>query len=571
MKSVTVVDPVDHAPSVGAWSRKQQRGSVLPWVLVILLAAGAGVGWWQWKLRSAETTATQRAPGAGGGGRFGGAGRTQPVSVDKVRRQDVPVRVRAIGTITASDTATVRAQVSGVLLSLGFAEGEQVRQGQLLAQIDPRVFQAAVAQAEGVLARDKASLDNARVDLLRYQELQGKDAIARQQVDTQAALVRQLEGTVKTDEANLQNARLQLSHTRVSAPVAGRAGLKQVDAGNMVQPGDSNGIVVITRTRPIALLFAVPSAHVGAIMAGLRNKKPMAVEAWDRSGSTRLAIGKVATVDNAIDPSTDTLKVKALFPNQDDALFPNQTVSVRLQLDTLADALTVPSAALLKGAQGAYVWVVDGEGAVHARVITPGVVDGDRTAFEGPLQEGETVVIDGVDRLREGAKVEVIASDPAARVANRVRPPRAGASGAAGAADGGAASGRPAWLDRVAPEMREKLRAMTPEERRAWFQQNRASLMPGAGASAAAGSGKPAAAAGAAAVPNGQGAGLGGGQGGGQGAGQGAGQGDARPRWMDRVPPDMVEKLKAMGPEERRAWFQQNRASLLPPPSGAGN
>jgi membrane fusion protein, multidrug efflux system len=224
MKSVTAVDPVDNAPSVGALSRKQQRGSVLPWVLVILLAAGTGVGWWQWKLRSAETTATQRAPGGAAGGRFGGAGRTQPVSVDKVRRQDVPVRVRAIGTITASDTATVRAQVSGVLLSLGFAEGEQVRQGQLLAQIDPRAFQAAVAQAEGVLARDKASLDNARVDLLRYQELQGKDAIARQQVDTQAALVRQLEGTVKTDEANLQNARLQLSYTRVSAPVAGRAG-----------------------------------------------------------------------------------------------------------------------------------------------------------------------------------------------------------------------------------------------------------------------------------------------------------------------------------------------------------
>ncbi|MEP6972061.1 MAG: MdtA/MuxA family multidrug efflux RND transporter periplasmic adaptor subunit [Betaproteobacteria bacterium] len=521
MNPETEVEPVNSAPPRGALLRMQQRGSVLPWILVILLAAAAGVGWWQWKLRSADTAATQRGPGtpgAGGGGRFGGSGRTQPVSVDKVRRQDVHVNVSAIGTITASDTATVRAQVSGVLLSLGFAEGEQVRQGQLLAQLDPRAFQAAVSQVEGAMARDKASLDNARVDLLRYQDLLGKDAIAKQQVDTQAALVRQLEGTVKSDDAALQSARLQLSYTRVTAPIAGRAGLKQADIGNMVQPGDSNGIVIITRTRPIALLFSVPSAHVSQIVARLRNKQPMQVEAWDRGGSVRLATGKVATVDNAIDPTTDTLKVKALFPNLDDALFPNQTVSVRLRLDTLSDALTVPSAALLKGAQGAYVWVVDDTGTVHARVITPGTVDGNRTAFEGPLQEGETVVIDGVDRLREGANVEVIASDPAARVGNRVRPPRTGASGPAG-------SGKAAHA--------------------------------GAGPAARSASGSAAASAGSAAAPTGSAAAEG-------------GQGSGRPRWMDRVPPEMVEKLKAMSPEERRAWFQQNRASLLPP-SGAGN
>jgi hypothetical protein len=213
MNPEAVVEPVDSAPTGGALLRLQQRGSVLPWVLVVLLAAGAGVGWWQWKARSADSTAAARAPGAAGpgGGRFGSAGRTQPVSVDKVRREDVHVNVTAIGTITASDTATVRAQVGGVLLSLGFAEGEQVRQGQLLAQIDPRGFQAAVGQADGVLARDKALLENARVDLQRYQDLLAKDAIAKQQVDTQAALVRQLEGTVKTDEATLQSARLQLS------------------------------------------------------------------------------------------------------------------------------------------------------------------------------------------------------------------------------------------------------------------------------------------------------------------------------------------------------------------------
>jgi membrane fusion protein, multidrug efflux system len=378
----------------------------------------------------------------------------QPVSVQRVRRQDLRVMVGAIGTITASNTATVHAQVSGVLQALNFKEGQQVKSGQVLAQIDPRAFQAALGQAEGTLARDKAQLDNARVDLVRYRDLFAKDAVAKQTLDTQEALVRQLEGTVKGDQAAVDSARLQLSYTRVTAPITGRAGLKQADLGNVVQTGDTNGIVTITQTRPIALVFSVPAANLPQISAKLRDNEPLPVEAWDRSGSARLAVGRVATIDNAIDVTTDTIKLKALFDNTDDALYPNQSVSVRLQLDTLEGSVAVPQAAVLRGAQGFYVYVVNADSTVSTRVVKTGAVDGDWMAVDGALHPGETVVIDGVDRLREGAKVEVIAADPAKR---------AGASAPAGGGD----------RARLPPEVMEKLRNMPPEERRAYIAKLR--------------------------------------------------------------------------------------------------
>ena len=341
----------------------------------------------------------------------------QPVSVQTVQRRDLRITVQAIGTITALNTAVVRAQVSGVLQSLHFKEGEQVTQGQQLAQIDPRSFEASLRQAEGTLARDQAQLDNARMDLVRYRELLRQDAIAKQQLDTQEALVRQLDGTVRADQGAMQNARLQLSYTRVTAPISGRVGLKQADLGNIVQTSDANGIVSITQTRPIALLFAVPSEHLAALSAQLNAHKALTVEAWERGGGKKpLAVGTVATMDNAIDTSTDTIKVKALFPNQDDALFPNQSVNVVLELGQLPQALAVPQAAVLRGAQGFYVYVVGADGTVHVRNVQPGPSDGGWTGVQGALQPGERVVVDGTDRLREGAKVEVVAaaSSPAA-------------------------------------------------------------------------------------------------------------------------------------------------------------
>jgi multidrug efflux system membrane fusion protein len=392
-----------------------------PWVFGLLVLGGGAV-WW-WKAQPADPTVAEATPASGraealtgaGGRRFAGAKGVQPVSVQSVRRQGIRVSVNAIGSITALNTAVVHAQVSGVLQSLSFKEGQQVRAGQSLAQIDPRALQAALSQAEGALARDKAQLDNALIDLDRYRGLLAKDAIPKQQLDTQEALVRQLEGTVKADQGAVDSARVQLSYTRVTAPISGRVGLKQVDLGNVVQPGDANGIVSITQTQPISLLFALPAAHVPQITARLRAGASIPVEAWERGGKRLLAVGRVDTVDNAIDPSTDTIKVKAVFPNRDEALFPNQAVSVTLQLDVLNDAIAVPQAAVLRGAQGFYVYIVNADNTVSTRVVTPGAVDEGWMAVEGPLMPDEKVVIDGTDRLREGARVELIAADPKQR------------------------------------------------------------------------------------------------------------------------------------------------------------
>lgn len=381
----------------------------LPRLLLVVLLIAAGAGLWAW---SSRAPADDAAGGAASG--HHGGGPAQAVSAAPVRRQDVRVMVAAIGSMAASNTAVVRAQVSGVLQSLNFREGQQVEAGQPIAQIDPRAFAAAAQQADGALARDKAQLAGAEVDLLRYRDLLGKDAIPKQQLDTQEALVHQLEGTTQVDEAALATARLQLTYAKVVAPISGRAGLKQADLGNLVQPGDPNGIVSITQTRPITLTFAVPAIHVTALMQQLRGKQAIPVEVWDSAGRQRLAIGRVDTLDNAIDASTDTIRVKALFANDDDALFPNQAVSVRLQLDVLKDALVVPQAAVQRGAKGFYVYALGPDQTVSVRPVVQGAVDGDQVAVTGPLEAGEQVVVDGVDRLHEGSKVDVIASaDPA--------------------------------------------------------------------------------------------------------------------------------------------------------------
>ncbi|PTT76694.1 multidrug transporter subunit MdtA [Pelomonas sp. HMWF004] len=437
-------------------ARRHGGRASLALIVAALVAAGGGL-WW-WRSSAHEHSA---APGASAleGRRFGGANAAQPVSVDTVRRQDMRVSVSAIGSLAAANTAVVRAQVSGVVQRLDIQEGQPVHAGQVLAQIDPRAFQATLSQAEGVLARDKAQLDGARLDLARYRDLLAKDAIPKQQLDSQATLVAQLEGTVKADQGTADNARLQLSYTRVTAPIAGRAGLKQVDLGNVTTPNDTNGIVTITQTRPIALVFAVPAAHLPTLVRLLRGSSPPAVQALERGSNRLLAEGRVAAVDNAIDASTDTVKVKALFPNADETLFPNQAVNVTLQLETLANALAVPQAAVQRGAQGFYVYQVKRDGTVTARTVKPGAVDAGWMAVTGELQPGDRVVIDGTDRLREGAKVEVIAADPAQR------------AGAAGTPSGRPASaGTPRGLDHLSPEEVAKVKAMSPEERRAWFK-----------------------------------------------------------------------------------------------------
>ena len=423
-------------------------GAVAAVAVVALLAAG---GAWWWQQRGAVP-----AQGQAAGPRFGGGGaQAQPVSVGRVERRDMRVMVSAIGTLQSRATAVVRTKVSGELKALHFNEGDEVKAGQLLAQIDPRSYQAAFDQAQGTLMRDQALLRNARLDLQRYQELKAQDSIASQQVDTQAALVRQYEGTVAADQAQVDAARLQLSYTRVTAPIAGRLGLRQADLGNVVNPADANGIVTITQLRPIDAVFSVPQAQLDRIRERRARGAELPVELWDREQRQLLARGRLGALDNAIDLTTDTLKVKAAFANADGRLFPNQFVNVRLEVDRLKDALTVPAAAV----QNNYVYLVQDDGTVTQRRLRVGVADGDRVSVEGDLPEGAQVVTDGLDRLREGARVMVIDAQAAAKADQAVQD---------------AGQRRAQMLRNLTPEQREKLSRMTPDERRAFLRGLRA-------------------------------------------------------------------------------------------------
>ncbi|MDC8783796.1 efflux RND transporter periplasmic adaptor subunit [Roseateles koreensis] len=397
-------------------------------LLIFLMAAG---GYWLTQVPAGKGGAVVEmgGPGAKGGGR------TQPVTVGEVQRRDLRVVVSAIGTIAAANTAVVRPRVDGELKAIYFAEGQSVRAGQVLALIDPQPFQIALNQAQGVLTRDQAQLRNAQLDLQRYRDLVAKEAAPKQQLDTQDALVQQLQGTVLTDQAALDSAKLQLAYTRVVAPISGLAGLKQADLGNIVHASDTNGLLSIAQTRPVSVIFAIPDARLPQLRAQLGAHTQVNVEAWDRAQKSQLAQGKVASTDNSIDTTTGTIKVKALFANADNSLFPNQFVNVRLLLGNLPQTLAVPSAAVQRGAQGSYVYVVGDGSVVSLRNVSIDGTDGDWVALRGELKPGEKVVTDGADRLRDGAKVEVIT--PADKGAGGEATPRKGrhrAADGAGAA-----------------------------------------------------------------------------------------------------------------------------------------
>ena len=367
-------------------------------VLLLLALLAAAAGWWYLQGRTGQDG------GPGASGRPGGGPSAQPVSVGVVDRRDMRALVSAIGTMNARATTVVRTRVSGELEKIFFKEGDEVRAGQLVAQIDARSYRAALQQAQGTLQRDQALLKNAQLDLRRYQELQAQDSIASQQVDTQAALVRQYQGTVAADQAQVDAARLQLDYTRITAPIAGRLGLRQADLGNVLNPSDANGIVTITQVRPIDALFSVPESHVGAIARALAEKRALPVELWDREQKSLLATGRLNALDNAIDASTGTVRAKAAFDNGDGRLFANQFVNVRLQIRLIEQALTVPATAV----QNNHVYLLQADGSVTQRRLELGVTDGDRVSVTGDLQPGDRVVTDGLDRLREGAKVMVI-------------------------------------------------------------------------------------------------------------------------------------------------------------------
>lgn len=340
-------------------------------------------------------------------------GRATPVQAEAARASDINVFVNGLGTVTPLRTVTVRSRVEGELVKLHFTEGQMVKEGDLLAEIDPRPFQVQLMQAEGQMAKDQALLANARMDLERYQTLFRQDSIARQQVDTQAALVRQYEGAIKANQSAIESARLQLAYAKVRAPISGRLGLRQVDQGNVVRAGDANGLVVITQLQPVSVIFSIPQDQLFYVLSHSKDpKKKMPVEAWDRENRNRLATGQLVTLDNQIDPATGTVKVKAQFANEDGLLFPNQFVNARMRVETRKGVVTIPAAALQRGVQGEFVYVVKEDSTVSVRPIRPGPAEGGRIAVESGIAEGERVATDGLDRLREGARVEVVSQRP---------------------------------------------------------------------------------------------------------------------------------------------------------------
>src|ERR1700719_3242184 len=345
-------------------------------------------------------------PGAPG---RGGQNGPVAVSVATVTSGDVQLRIPALGTVTPLATVTIRTQISGIMQKILFTEGQTVRQGDSLAQIDPRPYQAALQQAQGNLRRDQASLADAKLDLKRYEGLVKEDSIAQQQLDTQRALVDQYTGTIESDEGQVKTASVNLIYTRIAAPVTGRVGLRQVDQGNYVTPGDTNGIAVINQIQPITVIFPIPEDNVPSLVRRLRSGAALPVEAYDRTNSAKLADGKLLTIDNQIDVTTGTVKLRAQFENAEGLLFPNQFVNIQLLQELLRNQIVIPNSAVRRGAPNGvvstFVYVVNSDRTVKVRPVTLGVVDGERVAVTKGLSVGDVVVTEGGERLRDGAQV----------------------------------------------------------------------------------------------------------------------------------------------------------------------
>jgi len=331
----------------------------------------------------------------------------QPVGIARAISGDINVTLNALGTVTPLATATVRPQVGGMLVKLNFTEGQMVKAGDTLAQIDPRPYQAALDQVRGQLAKDTATLANAKVDLQRYQVLLAQNAISQQQVATQASLVQSTEGVVVADQANVESARINLGYTNIVSPVSGRAGIHLVDIGNIVQASQSTGIVVVTQLQPMSVLFTIPEDNVHSVLERVTSGAVLPVDAYDRSQTTKITSGTLSAVDTVVDPTTGSVKLRALFDNKDNKLFPAQFVNIRLLVDTLHNQTVVPVAAIQRGADGSFVFVVTPDKTVNQRSVKTGVQDGDNIQVLSGVKPGDTVVVDGADRLRDGADVEI--------------------------------------------------------------------------------------------------------------------------------------------------------------------
>jgi membrane fusion protein, multidrug efflux system len=390
------IKSLKEAPSIGPSQIAKPRSGrrlVLTSILILLLVAG--IVWW---------TRQGGAPQQASGGR-----NAAPMSIvpEVVGKGDIGINLNALGTVTSLATVTIRTQISGYLMRVVFKEGDEVKKGDLLAEIDSRPYEATLAQAKGQLARDEAMLKGAQVDLARYQGLAAQNAVPHQTLDTQIALVAQDQGTVEADRAMVRSAEVNLQYCRIVSPLDGRVGLRLVDQGNYVTPGDANGMVVITQLQPISVLFTVPEDNLQAISKRIQAGAVLPAAAYDRSGASKIADGTLQTFDSQIDQTTGTIKLRAQFSNETRVLYPNQFVNIRLLLDTHKDVTTISTAGIQRGVPGTFVYLVNADSTVSVRPVKLGVTDGDRVEVVSGLTPGDRIVIDGADKLRDGAKINL--------------------------------------------------------------------------------------------------------------------------------------------------------------------
>jgi membrane fusion protein, multidrug efflux system len=407
--SVDLRDP--HAPSsatsISSVSQSEEPRRWWIWLLVLALAGGA---FWYFHTRNSQ--ANSAATGASGGpaGTMGAPGApgsfVVPVVVATATKGDLPVFFNGLGNVTAFNTVTVRSRVDGQIVKINFTEGQTVREGEALIEIDPRPYQVQLEQADGQLAKDQAQLRDVQVDYERYTLLFKEGVIPKQQLDSQQAQVGTFEGAIKADQATIDNAKLQILYSHITAPISGRVGLRLVDTGNMVHATDTNGLVVITQVQPIAILFTLPQDQLPQVVAKMKQGTPLTVEAYDRDNTMKLATGKLLTIDNQIDTTTGTYRLKAVFDNSKNELFPNQFVNVHLLVDTKKNVVQVPTTAILRGPQGAYVFAVGADNTVKIHIVTLAETTGNVTGITSGLNPGEVVVTDGQDKLQDGSIVD---------------------------------------------------------------------------------------------------------------------------------------------------------------------
>jgi multidrug efflux system membrane fusion protein len=404
------------------------------WWLWIVVLAVVALGIWYYRGTHSASEAGGPASGGGAANAKGPGGfpdfanMTVPVVVASAQKGDLPVYLIGLGSVTAYNTVTVRSRVDGQIVKVNFTEGQFVHEGDDLIEIDPRPYQVMLEQAEGQLAKDEAQLKDVQVDFDRYTQLYNEGVVPKQQVDTQQAQVGQFQGAIKADKATIDNAKLQLTYAHITAPISGRVGLRLVDQGNIVHATDTTGLLVITQLQPISVIFTLPQDQLQQVLGKLRGGGQLPVQAYDRDDTTKIADGKLATIDNTIDPTTGTYKLKSIFSNENNALFPNQFVNVHMLVDTKRNVVIVPAAAIQRGPQGTYVYVVAGGATAKIRSVTIAQATGGSVGIGSGLSAGDVVIIDGADKLQDGSKV-IASTSPAGNPSSGATPPPASQNG----------------------------------------------------------------------------------------------------------------------------------------------